>query len=254
MNVYITEVNKEDMHFMAIAINGNILKKDIDESVTNKDILKEALCEVKQYITQHPSCYDNKEMTIYQDTEKSYNETAWKMAQEIRSIWGSSGSKNVVLQTFNPLSEQLALKAIEKNKAYQFAEGDIIIAKRPQRDDETKEQAERNSKEFSLCARVVSVDHKKDELILDKYLSCGKVSCSPQPMSLLETELYGYYRPMNKQELLDFRDGLTKLLCDPIKSQRLDTPYITFDTFERVNILAEHIERRQKDSMTKEKE
>ena len=52
--------------------------------------------------------------------------------------------------------------------------------------------------------------------------------------------------PMTDDEILEFRDGLTKLLTDPVKSRKLDAPMTTRETYSLVCELADKIEAERK--------
>lgn len=237
MNVYIAEGRQKDARFVAYLIGDKLYRQDLGEEHKEDDTLTSALRFVKEKIQRHPSCYDDKGLTVYQSIAKSYSEAAFDAFWELRSLWGG----NAEMLNCNPIADRLCARVLGTDDGYRFKEGDLIIAERERGEDETEEMAERNRREFSLCARVVTVNPEEDKLVLDKYLACGKVSCKEITLPLLEMELQAYYRPMKPQEIIEFREGMTELLCNPLK--RPDNPMITHETYEVVTRAADAAEQ-----------
>lgn len=237
MNVYIAEGGQKDARFVAYLIGDKLYRQDIEGEHKADDVLVSALRFVKEKIQRHPSCYDGKAMSVYQSIAKSYSEEAFDAFWELRNLWGG----NAEMLNCNPVADRLCARVLGTDDGYRFKEGDLIIAERERGEDETEEMAERNRREFSLCARVVTANPEEDKLILDKYLACGKVSCKEITLPLLEMELQAYYRPMMPQEIIEFREGMTELLCNPLK--RPDNPMITHETYEVVTRAADAAEQ-----------
>lgn len=122
-----------------------------------------------------------------------------------------------------------------------FQVNDIVICKPA--DDKRCEE----NRNFEIYARVVEVNREKDTLRMDCYLKKGEVHMEKRilqtlPLSEMEQK---YYQPMNNEEIIEFRDGLCKWLCNVKHLNYIDAPDVQA-TFDVINPLAERIEHGEK--------
>ncbi len=256
MNVYLTAQISEDgsKYQAAVALDDKLLKLELpykNEQQNAVEALYKTMLKTEDYLKKNPFRgsllkIGSNNLTFSTDllsddcvkTSSIFykNATLNTCKEELEASLGikvnadnliNDRIKNTMLQrVYNPEGEQ----------TYHFQQGDLVIARNP----------EKGATEFDAFAYVTEADKKRNVLYLDKYTKYGEVSWKTQLIPMLKMELEQFYRPMTDDEILEFRDGLTKLLTDPIKSRKLDAPMTTRETYSLVCELADKIEAERK--------
>ena len=217
MSVYITKYEENGVPFVALLIGEKLFRQKREEGEADSEVLSSALRFVGQKIREDASLqYDGhsnsserrKEMSVMQDITEKYTDDVFNAWRELQAIWG----RTVNIMNFNPVAERLRLRACGVDDGYRFKAGDLIICKRKKGDDETEEQAEHNIREFSVYARVVSINEDGRYAVLDRYLACGRVPCGTAVAPVVTMELSCFYRPMTEDELLSFKGGIEEFI------------------------------------------
>ena len=256
MNIYIVgrtvqKENEQSYLQVGIVISGNqfrMFKANMPIETTHTEALEKALCTVQDFCNKHASLYENN-VTVYQNLipyDEQFRDPVHEAWQNLANTFGMNTSPFINALHMNDyvvknVKEQIFDLINGKNIGYQFKENDLVILRREGK-DETSEQARRNALEFEICARVVWVNRETNTILLDRYQGRGSLQHRCQSQSLSEIALQDYYKPMNEEEILEFRDGMAAALADPIKSQKFNDKNIALATFEIVNERAEQIE------------
>lgn len=108
-----------------------------------------------------------------------------------------------------------------------FHVNDLVICK-PE-----EERRSKNNTMFECYARVLFVNREKNITQLDRYLQYGEVCMDSTNKMLALDEFEKLYQPMNKEEILLFKDGLTAALKKPYKIRDKETTDETLSCVEQ---------------------
>lgn len=251
MNVYLTAQISEDgsKYQAAVAMGDKLFKFETPykDWTTPLEVMYKTMLKTEDYLKKQPlrgMLLKNSGLTFSTDilsdsniktSNKMYNNPVLNAGRERleASLGVKVAANNLISDRMKDAMLQRAYNP-EGEQTYHFKQGDLVICRNP----------ERGATEFDSFAYVAQAEN--NSLYLDKYTKYGEVSWKTQLMSQLHMELEQYYRPMTDDEILEFRDGLTKLLTDPVKSRKLDAPMTTRETYSLVCELADKIEAERK--------
>lgn len=264
MDIYLTGkvVNKDgqDVLMSAIAMDGKLLKLEtpFEGEQTYHEVVAKTMKKTEDYMRHHAGIIkqmgtrslhfktDYLGNDVHEAINASYkdetiNACRHRLAELLHTPFTSIEVDNLEIDRVKETLMQRVFEP-ETEQTYHFKPDDLVIC------------SNEGSTSFSIYARVVSVDKKENTVWFDKYQEYGEFSSSiydkhthePRKQRLLEMELIGFYRPMTDDEILEFHEGMTKLLADPAKSRKLDDPNITRETYEIVSRAVENIRAAEK--------
>lgn len=255
MDIYLTGkvVNKDgqDVLMSAIAMDGKLLKLEtpFEGEQTYHDVVAKTMKKTEDYLKHHAGIikqmgtrnlhfrtdylgdYHEAHNQSYRD--EKINACRDSLAELLHTPFTSIEVDNLEIDEVKDTLMQRVFEP-ETEQTYHFKPDDLVIC------------SNEESTSFSIYARVVTADKANNRLVLDKYQEYGEFSISNRPQRLLEMELIGFFRPMTDDEILEFHDGMTKLLADPAKSRKLDDPNTTMQTYEVVGRAVENIRAAEK--------
>lgn len=256
MDIYLTGkvVNKDgqDVLMSAIAMDGKLFKLEtpFEGEQTYHDVVAKTMKKTEDYMKHHAGII--KQMgtrslhfktdylgdDVHEAINASYkdetiNACRNRLAELLHVPFTSIEVDNLEIDRVKDTLMQRVFEP-ETEQTYHFKPDDLVIC------------SNEESTSFSIYARVVTADKTNNRLVLDKYQEYGEFSASNRPQRLLEMELSNMYRPMTDDEILEFHDGMTKLLTDPAKSRKLDDPNITRETYEVVGRAVDNIRAAEK--------
>jgi len=248
MDIYLTGkvVNKDgqDVLMSAIAMNGKLLKLEtpFEGEQTYHEVVAKTMKKTEDYLKHHAGIIKQmgtRNLHFHTDYLGDYHE-AHNQSYRDEKINACRDSLAELLHTpftsievdnleIGKVKDTLMQRVFEPEteQTYHFKPDDLVVC-------------------FSIYARVVTADKTNNRLVLDKYQEYGEFSASNCPQRLLEMELSNMYRPMTDDEILEFHDGMTKLLADPAKSRKLDDPNTTMQTYEVVGRAVDNIRAAEK--------
>lgn len=255
MDIYLTGkvVSKDgqDVLMSAIAMDGKLLKLEtpFEGEQTYHDVVAKTMKKTEDYLKHHAGIikqmgtrnlhfrtdylgdYHEAHNQSYRD--EKINACRDSLAELLHTPFTSIEVDNLEIDEVKDTLMQRVFEP-ETEQTYHFKPDDLVIC------------SNEGSTSFSIYARVVTADKANNQLVLDKYQEYGEFSISNRPQRLLEMELIGFFRPMTDDEILEFHEGMTKLLADPAKSRKLDDPNITMQTYEVVGRAVDNIRAAEK--------